>query len=244
MRHSSTPPVDPQVIEEVCDRRRVASSRRKFLTKGLATAAAAAPLAILAGSKNSEAATGYFDGSFPTYFPGSTKSKYQEVQLDEFEHTVIITNLIRSLGGTPRPLPTFQGITNLPAGIFLAYSAAFENTGVGAYLGAAPYIQSPTVLMSAVQIALVEAYHAGFVNTLAGAPLVPNALPLAEPKTQAQVVAAVSPLIASLNDNGLFPAAFSTTPSATNDIAILNFALLLEDLEAEFYFYNVPNLFH
>ena len=244
MRFStSKPEIDSESFEMAADRRRLdPSSRRAFLTRGLA--AAAVPAAIVAGTKSADAATGYFDGSFPAYFPGSTRAKFQEIQLDEFEHTVILTSLIKSLGGTPRPLPTFKGITNLPAGIFLAYSAAFENTGVSAYLGASAYIQSPTVLTYAVQIALIEAYHAGFVNTLAGKKLIPFPVPLAEPLTIAQVVAAVSPLISSLNDNGLFPATFSTTPSATNDIAILNFALLLEDLEAEFYYYNVPNLFH
>ena len=55
--------------------------------------------------------------------------------------------------------------------------------------------------------------------------------------TQAAIVNAASPFIASLNGG--------PDPSAplTSDTDILNFALLLEFLEAEFYNTNVPKLF-
>ncbi len=215
------------------------SSRRSFLGRGLAVAA---PAGILAAASTAQGATKVI-GSLPSYTRTSTANTFGEIQTDEASHVNIIIQAIRSLGGTPRPFPTFTGITNLTATQFLNLAVGFENTGVHAYFGAAPYIQNPNVLAVGVSIALVEAYHSGFLNVLAGQPLIPGGVTYATPYTIAQVIAAATPYVTSLNDNGQFPATFSTIPSPANDIAILNFALLLEYLEAAFYFYNVPKLF-
>ena len=221
--------------------RLAATSRRSFLGQGVGSVAVGSA-AVLATSSAQGAGTSHSSG-LPSLYAGSTTKYFREIQFDEATHVNIIIEAIRSLGGTPRPYPTFTGITNLSASTFLQMAAAFENTGVGAYFGASPYIQNPAVVNVALSIALVEAYHSGYINTEANNLLVPNGLPYAVPLTIAQVTAAASPYIVSLNDNGKFPATFSTTPSAANDIAILNFALLLEFLEASFYFYNVPRLF-
>ena len=218
--------------------RLAATSRRSFLGRGLATAAVGSAGVLAASSAH--AAT---SSTIPSLYPGSAKKYFDEIQLDEATHVNILVAAIRSLGGTPRPFPTFTGIQNLTASQFLQMAVAFENTGVGAYFGAAQYIQNQNVLAVGVSIAFVEAYHSGFLNTTANTALIPNGLTYAVPLTIAQVTAAATPYVASLNDGGLFPATFSTTPSAANDIAILNFALLLEYLEAAFYFYNVPRLF-
>jgi len=58
-----------------------------------------------------------------------------------------------------------------------------------------------------------------------------------KPLTQAEVVAAAGPFVANLNGG--------PDPSAPlkSDADILNFALLLEFLEADFYNTNVPKFF-
>lgn len=249
-----------------------AVTRRSFLNRGLT--AAAVPAAILGVASISEAAQpkngnrngnnnnnnngnngngngngsnsnrGLIESGLPTYFPGQTRKLFQEIQVDEASHVNIIQDAIILLGGKPRPYPTFQGLSISDPQMFLNLSNAFENTGVHAYFGAAAYIQNPAVLAVAASIAFVEAYHSGWINSLSNQTLVPGGLTYATPFTPAQVVAAVSPYIVSLNDpTNAFPATYSTTPSPENDIAILNFALIAEYLEATFYFESVPQVF-
>lgn len=158
-------------------------------------------------------------------------------------HVAILQAAIQSIGGTPRPKPTFQNLSMRNATFFANLSATFENLGVMAYFGAAGSISNPAVLAVAASIAFVEAYHSGYLNTLLNRPIVPNGATYASPATVQQVVSAATPYIASLNDNGQFPATFDPTPSPANDIAILNFALILEYLEAEYYNINVPRFF-
>src|SRR5918998_55968 len=79
------------------------------------------------------------------------------------------------------------------AGI-LELAATFEPVGVGAYLGAAPMIQSPDILAAAGSIAGVEGEHVVAVNNLVtGLPAAVEAFPAA--LTQDEVLAAVSPFI-------------------------------------------------
>ena len=121
-------------------------------------------------------------------------------------------------------------------------SQALENTGVGAYLGAAPIIFSRDYLAAAGSIMDIEARHAGYLNVLLDDVMTHNVLgkdqDFETPLTQQQVVDLAGPFIANLNGGPALE--FSTTPSSANDIAILNFALALEYLESEFYNLNVP----
>ncbi len=214
------------------------TSRRSFFTKGMGVAAAGTA-AVLGTATTAGAAS-----PLPSLYPGSTAKYFQELQFDEASHVNINAAAIRSLGGTVRPYPTFTGITNLSASQLLNLSVLIANTGVGALSGAAPHISNASVYSVASSILFVEAYHAGFLNSEANLALVPNSLVYDVPLTIAQVVATLSPYIVSLNDGGLFPATFSTTTkSTTNDIAILNFAIIIDLLEATLYYNNVPRLF-
>ena len=238
-----TPAFSDMVSETLGKLAASSATRRSFLTRGLA--AAAVPATVLAASSAADAAGPVnHNGPFPYFYPGSTAKAFQEIQVDEFNHVNLVIGTIKSLGGTPRPMPTFRGLVASTPAQFLQLSTTFENTGVHAYFGAAGYIENPAVLSAAASIAFVEAYHSGFLNNLSNTTLVPNGLVVATPLTAAQVVALLNPYIVSLNDpNGQFPPTYSTVKSAANDIAILNFALIAEYLEAVFYYYNVPKFF-
>ena len=164
---------------------------------------------------------------------GAASQQFVEIQNDENAH---VQFLQQALGSNARPKPTFKGLTAPDIQTFAKYSMTFENVGVGAYLMAAPAISSKDYLKAAGSILTIEARHAGFLDVLIGAPISPNGA-FDKPMSQSDVVSAVSPFIASLN-GGPDPSG-----KLSNDTDILNFALLLEFLEASFYNINVPKFF-
>jgi Ferritin-like domain len=168
---------------------------------------------------------------------------FTQIQADENAHVAFLVN---ALGAFARPMPIFQGLEQSKVHEFAEVSRALENTGVGAYLGALPVLASTQLgqqyLAAAGSIALIEARHAGYLNTLLDLNIVENITGNVSsfdvPLTPQQVVTNASPFIASLNGGPpLIPAG-----GLTNAIDILNFALALEYLEAAFYNINVPEL--
>jgi len=216
------------------------ASRRGFLTGG-AVAAAAAAGGLLLTPGSAQAA----NDTIPNLYAGWNKLQFQAIRKHEAEHVKAVGALITQLGGVPRPKPTFKGLKQANVKAFATVSQALENTGVGAYLGAAPVIFSRQVLAAAGSIALIEARHAGYLNVLfndvSTADVLGDEQTFDTPLTIQQVVNLAGPFIDSLNEGPALT--FSATPSKANDIAILNFALALEFLEAEFYELNVPVYF-
>jgi len=216
-----------------------ASNRRRFLTGGLATAAAVTGVGLMAGPARAA------DDGPPDLYPNWNRAQFQAIQAHESAHVTAVVGLIKQLGGTPRPKPTFKGIRQPNVTAFATVSLALENTGVGAYNGAAPVVFSRQVLAVAASIALIEARHAGYLNVLFNGittfdvtgkeQIFERALTINE------VVNLAGPFIQDLNNGP--PLTFAATPSKNNDIAILNFALALEYLESEFYDVNVPLFF-
>lgn len=226
-----------------------ALSRRKMLQGAVITGAALAPLGLLAAYRpsaarpqahapitprqNSVAQLDPASQSFTALPLQAQAMAFQEIQTDENGH---VNFLKTALAANARPKPTFKGLLQSDINAFATLSRTLENTGVGAYLMAAPAISSKEYLAAAGSILTIEARHAGFLDNLTGVPLSPNGA-FDKPISQAAIVAAVSPFIASLN-GGSDPAG-----KLANDTDILNFALLLEYLEAEFYNVNVPKFF-
>jgi hypothetical protein len=114
----------------------------------------------------------------------------------EAQHVDAIIGLLEGAGATPVEKPEFvfpEDAFTSQAGI-LELAATFEPVGVGAYLGAAPLIQSPDILAAAGSIAGVEGEHVVAVNNLVtGLPAAVEAFPAA--LTMDEVLAAVSPFI-------------------------------------------------
>lgn len=118
----------------------------------------------------------------------------QYIQLfgqQEQAHVDAVQSTIQKLGGTPVTIGNY----NFPAvnsrEDVLNLLNVVEQTGVGAYLGAAGYIQNKDILAAAASIMQVEARHTALIRYLLGIPPVPDAFTPAF--TPAEVLAKVKP---------------------------------------------------
>lgn len=85
----------------------------------------------------------------------------------EQTHFETLGSVIEDLGGEPVDEPEFDfGTTVENPGEFLATAVVLEDTGVGAYAGAAPAIENVEIVKSALSIHSVEARHASFLRVL------------------------------------------------------------------------------
>jgi len=117
----------------------------------------------------------------------------------ESVHVDVLSQAVTLLGGEPAMAGSYDfGVESIED--FIALGATFENTGVAAYAGAAPFIESPDLLGSALAIHSVEARHAAVLNTLNGDPPFPNAFDPAA--TQQEVLNAVSDFIVDSQPDG------------------------------------------
>jgi Ferritin-like domain len=124
---------------------------------------------------------------------GQAKEYARQFGAEEEAHVSALTAAIKQLGGTPVAKPKFVfPVTDERS--FLALASVLENTGVGAYNGAAPSIQDMAVLASAGSIVQVEGRHAAAINLLIGQSPTPNQ-GFDRPLTKAEVLAKAGPLI-------------------------------------------------
>jgi hypothetical protein len=210
-----------------------ATGRRSFLRRGAAAAAAAA--AAFAGREARAGNPNYL----PSLYQGENATEFQQIQIDENNHVKILKQL---LGGNAITEPTFANLATPNLVAFAQTAMALENTGTGAYLGAAPYISNPSYLIAAAKILPVEARHSGYLNVLLNNNLMENAMgnvppdSLEVPLTYTQVQSNATPFLGGAT----LPMYSTTDLGPENDIIILNFALALEYLESSFYNLNVP----
>lgn len=85
----------------------------------------------------------------------------------EQTHFETLGSVVEDLGGEPVEEPEFDfGTTVEEPGEFLATAVVLEDTGVGAYAGAAPFIENAELVPPALSIHSVEARHASFLRVL------------------------------------------------------------------------------
>lgn len=125
----------------------------------------------------------------PSSLPGEARMLAKRFGAEEAEHVSALTATIKKLGGTPAKKPTFS----FPSSGFLKLAQTLEDTGVGAYNGAGPAIQSKEVLGAAGSIVQIEARHAATIRSLNMAQPAPEAFDKAIP--MAKVLTAVKPFI-------------------------------------------------
>ena len=115
------------------------------------------------GSGSAGATTG---GQKVTFIAGSSlANSAAEIGMDERAHVTLLRTTLTGLGITPVAKPAINlgalgtGFESQEA--FIALARAFEDVGVTAYGGAAPLLQSKTILGYAARILATEAEHVG-----------------------------------------------------------------------------------
>lgn len=111
------------------------------------------------------------------YSPEGVSSVYSALETigdHESAHVDALTQAVSLLDGDPAAEASYDfGIDSVEE--FLAVGQVLENTGVAAYAGAGPFIESPDLTSVALSIHSVEARHAAFLNDLNGETPFPNA---------------------------------------------------------------------
>jgi rubrerythrin len=106
-----------------------------------------------------------------------------ELHDHEAQHVDTVTSLLNQLGASLGATPKFDfGGAFDSERTFLALAQTFEDTGVQAYNGAGPAIESPDVLETAATIVQVEARHAGVLRYMRGEPITPGAFDRGAPR--------------------------------------------------------------
>ena len=127
---------------------------------------------------------------------GDVKPLAEQLQEDESAHVDTLTSTIEDLGGKPTKAPKVDfGDAFKDEDSFLELAQTFEDTGVGAYNGAAPEIKSTEILAAAGSIVQVEGRHAGLIRLTRGENPAPAAFD--ETLDMQEVLDAVMPFIKS-----------------------------------------------
>jgi rubrerythrin len=167
-----------------------------FVTRAFAQGGSKGDLEILNFALTLEylEAAFYKEGLANAGLSGDAKKIATEAGDHENEHVATLTQTIKQLGGKPVAAPGVQ-FPFKDQKSFMKLAQVFEDTGVAAYNGAGPSIESKEVLGAAGSIVQVEARHAAVIRFLNGADPAPDAFD--KTLSVAQVTKAVKPFIKS-----------------------------------------------
>jgi ferritin-like protein len=175
-------------MTELFEQTAAASTRAAFLKRaavfggGVMAASALPATAFAASGKSGDIAilnfaltleyleaTFYATAAAKAPLAGEAKVFARTVAEHEAQHVGALEATVSKLGGRPVAKPSFDfGSAFSSQSAFLAASTALEETGVSAYNGAGPMIQSKDLLATAGSIVQVEGRHAGAIRYLAG----------------------------------------------------------------------------
>ncbi len=131
-----------------------------------------------------------------TSLSSEVKSLATEIQANEAAHVEALMVAIKGLDGKPVAAPGVDfGKAFANEKSFLELAQTLEDTGVSAYNGAAPEIESKEVLGAAGGIVQVEARHAAAIRLLRGENPAPMGFDQA--LTEDEVLMAVEPFVKS-----------------------------------------------
>lgn len=245
------------------------ASRRSFLRRST-VAGAAVPGIVLALAGTSQAGKGPVPPAgpkltpLPNLFTNENKSIFFEILQDEEDHITQLSILSDFVVENAPARPTFKNLVPKTPQQFVQMAAMIENGGVGSYLQGLNAISTGghhDYFLTAAGITAVEAQHTGFLNALLNQPIAPSAQDnenqpgIATPIPPQNIIDAIHGLnvIQNLNDFAPwftpyntafdFPIMNTTEQDDANDQHIINFSLVLEFLEVEFYRQNIQAFF-
>jgi hypothetical protein len=134
----------------------------------------------------------YADAQKKVKLSGGIRKIAKEFGDAERQHVTALTEAIKGAGGTPVKAPKVAFPLSDEKS-FLKLAQVLEDTGVSAYNGAAPLIQSAAVLGAAGSIVQIEARHAAVIRIELNMPPAPEAFDKTLDKSQ--VLTAVKPFV-------------------------------------------------
>ena len=139
--------------------------------------------------------TAFYEGALKqTKLSSDVRKLAKQLADDEAAHVDALTAAVKGAGGTPAKKPRFGfGGAFASEASFLKVANVLEDTGVSAYNGAGPELQSKDILGAAGSIVQVEARHAALIRLARGK--APAPLAFDKPSTKAEVLKAAGGFI-------------------------------------------------